>query len=147
MAVDESPEVARRELLRWFTDVYRNPPGTDLCGIHGTPEQVRERLEELVGMGANHLLLNPVSRYTEQVEALAEVVGLEMSARPDHPTRSKQQVAAHWDRRAAHFDEDFGHSIGSPAERAAWDRILDLVIPPAGAARSTRSMSAAAPGF
>lgn len=41
----------------------------------------------------------------------------------------KAQVAAHWDRRAAHFDEDFGHSIGSPAERAAWDRILDLVAP------------------
>lgn len=41
----------------------------------------------------------------------------------------KSQVAAHWDRRAAHFDEDFGHSIGSPAERAAWDRILDLVAP------------------
>jgi probable F420-dependent oxidoreductase len=76
MAVDERPEVARRELLRWFTDVYRNPPGTDLCGLHGTPEQVRERLEEMVGMGANHLMLNPVSRYTEQVEALAELVGL-----------------------------------------------------------------------
>ena len=44
----------------------------------------------------------------------------------------KQQVAAHWDRRAASFDEDFGHSIGSEAERAAWDRILDLVIPPGG---------------
>ena len=44
----------------------------------------------------------------------------------------KQQVATHWDRRAAHFDEDFGHSIGSAAERAAWDRILDLVIPAEG---------------
>jgi len=76
MAVDERPEVARRELLRWFTDVYKNPPGTDLCGIHGTPEQVRERLEEVIAMGANHLLLNPVSNYGEQVEALAEVVGL-----------------------------------------------------------------------
>ena len=41
----------------------------------------------------------------------------------------KQQVAAHWNRRAASFDEDFGHSIRSPAERAAWDRILDLVLP------------------
>jgi ubiquinone/menaquinone biosynthesis C-methylase UbiE len=41
----------------------------------------------------------------------------------------KQQVAAHWDRRAAHFDADFGHSIATPAERAAWDRILDLVVP------------------
>src|SRR5580704_13383127 len=43
----------------------------------------------------------------------------------------KQQVAAHWDRRAAHFDEDFGHSIRSAAERAAWDRILDLILPAA----------------
>ena len=41
----------------------------------------------------------------------------------------KQLVAAHWDRRAPHFDEDFGHSIRTPAERAAWDRILDLVVP------------------
>jgi ubiquinone/menaquinone biosynthesis C-methylase UbiE len=45
----------------------------------------------------------------------------------------KQQVAAHWDRRAAHFDEDFGHSIRNAAERAAWDRILDLILPAADA--------------
>jgi len=44
----------------------------------------------------------------------------------------KRQVAAHWDRRAPHFDEDFGHSIRTPAERAAWDRILDLVLPSRG---------------
>lgn len=41
----------------------------------------------------------------------------------------KHQVAAHWDRRAAHFDEDFGHSIRTAAERAAWDRIFGLVLP------------------
>jgi ubiquinone/menaquinone biosynthesis C-methylase UbiE len=41
---------------------------------------------------------------------------------------AKQRVAAHWDRRAAHFDEDFGHSIRTSAERAAWDRILDRVL-------------------
>ena len=40
----------------------------------------------------------------------------------------KQQVAAHWGRRAAGFDADFGHSIRTTAERAAWDRILDLVV-------------------
>jgi len=40
----------------------------------------------------------------------------------------KQQVAAHWGRRAAHFDEDFGHSIRTAAERAAWGRIFDLVL-------------------
>ena len=76
MAVDERPEIARAELHRWFCDVYHNPAGTDASGIHGTPEQVREKLEAVVAMGANHLLLNPVSRYTEQVDALAQVVGL-----------------------------------------------------------------------
>ena len=36
------------------------------------------------------------------------------------PDDVKRQVAAHWDRRAPGFDEDFGHSIRTPAERAAW---------------------------
>ncbi len=40
----------------------------------------------------------------------------------------KAAVAAHWNRRAASFDSDFGHSIAIPEERAAWDRILDLVV-------------------
>ncbi|HKB26134.1 MAG TPA: class I SAM-dependent methyltransferase [Methylomirabilota bacterium] len=47
---------------------------------------------------------------------------------PGRPNVVKQQVAAHWDRRALRFDDDFGHSIRTPAERAAWDRILDLVL-------------------
>jgi probable F420-dependent oxidoreductase len=75
LSVDERPETARAELHRWFTVVYRNPEGTDASGIHGTPEQVRERLEELVAAGANHLLLNPVARHAEQLEMLASVVG------------------------------------------------------------------------
>jgi probable F420-dependent oxidoreductase len=76
IAVDERAEIARAELHRWFTEVYHNPEGTDASGIHGTPEQVRARLEEVAAMGASHLLLNPISRYAEQVEALAAVVGL-----------------------------------------------------------------------
>ena len=76
IAVDERPEVARAELHRWFTEVYHDPAGTDASGIHGTPEQVRERLEAVVALGANHLLLNPVSRHLEQTQALAEIVGL-----------------------------------------------------------------------
>jgi len=40
----------------------------------------------------------------------------------------KQNVAAHWGRRAAHFDQDFGHSIATPAERAAWDRVIGLAV-------------------
>jgi probable F420-dependent oxidoreductase len=76
IAVDENPAVARAELHRWYSEVYHNPAGTDASGIHGTPDHVRERLEEMVAMGANHLLLNPVSRHVEQLDALAEVVGL-----------------------------------------------------------------------
>ena len=40
----------------------------------------------------------------------------------------KQNVAAHWGKRAAHFDEDFGHSIRTPEERAAWDRVFALAL-------------------
>jgi probable F420-dependent oxidoreductase len=76
LSVHERADVARAELHRWFTTVYHNPEGTDASGIHGTPAQVRARLEELVAMGANHILLNPVGRYVEQVDALAAVVGL-----------------------------------------------------------------------
>ena len=76
MAVDERADVARAELHRWFSVVYRNPDGTDASGVHGTPEQVREKLEQLVSMGANHLLLNPVSHHAEQLEALASIAGL-----------------------------------------------------------------------
>ena len=76
LSVHERADAARAELDRWFTTVYHNPAGTDASGIHGTPEQVRARLEELVSMGANHLLLNPVGRYAEQVDMLASVVGL-----------------------------------------------------------------------
>ena len=76
LSVHERPDAARAELHRWFTEVYRNPEGTDASGIHGTPEHVRERLEELIAAGANHLLLNPTARYTEQLEALAWVAGL-----------------------------------------------------------------------
>jgi probable F420-dependent oxidoreductase len=76
LSVHERADVAKSELHHWFTTVYHNPNGADACGVHGTPEQVRERIEELVAAGADHLLLNPVCRHTEQLEALAEIVGL-----------------------------------------------------------------------
>jgi probable F420-dependent oxidoreductase len=76
MSVDEKPEVAKAEALRWFTDVYHNPAMLETHGFHGTPEQLREYIEELQDAGMTHVLLNPVTRQDEQIEALAEVVGL-----------------------------------------------------------------------
>jgi probable F420-dependent oxidoreductase len=76
LSVHDDPAVARAEVEHWFNAVYRDPSGTEAAGVFGTPAQVREQLAELVAMGASHLLLNPVSRYHEQTEVLAEVVGL-----------------------------------------------------------------------
>ncbi|HUP96075.1 MAG TPA: hypothetical protein VM164_14305, partial [Burkholderiales bacterium] len=76
LSVDERPAVAKAEADRWFKLVYRRPDGAGPDEIYGTPGQVREQLEALVAAGANHLLVNPTGRYTEQVDALAEVVGL-----------------------------------------------------------------------
>ena len=76
LSVHERADTAKAELHRWFTTVYHNPNGAEACGVYGTPEEVREKLEELVATGTDHLLLNPVCRHTEQIEALAAIVGL-----------------------------------------------------------------------
>jgi hypothetical protein len=58
----EHPEVAQAEVHHWFSTVYHNPGLTTEGEVSSTPEQVRERLEELVTMDATHLLLNTVTR-------------------------------------------------------------------------------------
>jgi probable F420-dependent oxidoreductase len=76
LSVHERADAARAELDRWLQIVYRRPSGAADTEVHGTPEQVREQLEALVDAGANHLLVNPVGRHVEHVEALAQIVGL-----------------------------------------------------------------------
>lgn len=76
LSVHERPEVARAELRRWFTTVYRRTERAEPLGLYGTPEQLRAGIEELMAMGANHLLLNPVCRHADQLEVLAAVIGL-----------------------------------------------------------------------
>jgi len=76
MSVHERADVARAEVNRWYTEVYHNPAGTDASGVHGTPEQVREQLEELIAAGATHPFSTRSRATPEQADALAEVVGL-----------------------------------------------------------------------
>ncbi len=76
MSVHEDASKAKTEALRWFTDVYHNPAMLETNGFYGTPEHAREYIEEMHALGATHLLLNPITRYEEQLEALAEVTGL-----------------------------------------------------------------------
>jgi probable F420-dependent oxidoreductase len=76
LSVHERAETAKADLERWVSVVYRRTGGLNAGDIYGTPAQVKQRLEELVAAGANHLLINPVCRHEEQLEAMAEVVGL-----------------------------------------------------------------------
>jgi alkanesulfonate monooxygenase SsuD/methylene tetrahydromethanopterin reductase-like flavin-dependent oxidoreductase (luciferase family) len=76
LSIHDRAEVARAEIERWFTEGYRNPALVEDGGVFGTPEMVGEQLATLVAAGATHLLLNPVTRYDEQLEALAAITGL-----------------------------------------------------------------------
>ncbi len=76
LSVHDRGETARAEVERWFTEAYRNPALTDHAGLFGTPDDIGEQLEALVAAGASHLLLNPVTRYEEQLGALAAITGL-----------------------------------------------------------------------
>jgi alkanesulfonate monooxygenase SsuD/methylene tetrahydromethanopterin reductase-like flavin-dependent oxidoreductase (luciferase family) len=76
LSVHERREAAKAELDRWYQLVYRRPGGAIDTDVYGTPEQVREQLESLVAAGANLLLVNPVGRWSDLVDALAVVVGL-----------------------------------------------------------------------
>jgi probable F420-dependent oxidoreductase len=76
VAIADRAGEARKAAQHWFDVVYRQPHLTDISGVYGTAEQVREQLAAIAATGATHLLLNPVSDYLAQVDALAEVTGL-----------------------------------------------------------------------
>lgn len=76
MSVHQQESQAYAELRHYMDVVYRNGDLADRSGVWGTPGQVREKLAELAAPGVNHLLLHPICRPEEQVEALAGVVGL-----------------------------------------------------------------------
>ena len=165
-------EAARAELHRWFTVVYRNPEGTDASGIHGTP---RAGPRAAGGTGRRRRQSSPpqpdLPRYTEQLEALAEVVGLDVSGPSVAPLGAspqgrrghgiyetgyrmtavqtdpvKQQVAAHWGRRARAFRRGF-RAQHPHRRRSAPPGTASSISCWPGGCRSTRSMPAAAPGF
>jgi SAM-dependent methyltransferase len=38
-----------------------------------------------------------------------------------------ESIAEYWNQQASSYDEQFDHTIGSPEEQAAWDRVFDIV--------------------
>ena len=89
LSVHDDGAVARAEVERWFATAYGNAELTDQGGVFGTPDDVGEQLEALAAAGANHLLLNPVTRYDEQVEALASITGLASQSTFDSEERPR----------------------------------------------------------
>jgi probable F420-dependent oxidoreductase len=76
LAVHDRPEAARAELEDWFDGIYGGRFRAADSGIGGTAAQVAEQLAELATLGLNHLVLNPVARYAEHLELLADLAGL-----------------------------------------------------------------------
>jgi alkanesulfonate monooxygenase SsuD/methylene tetrahydromethanopterin reductase-like flavin-dependent oxidoreductase (luciferase family) len=77
VSISEKPGEGLAEMTNFCQAVYGTGDSAAEQGISGTPEEVRERLETLVAAtGPNHLLLHPVGRFVDQLEAVAEVVGL-----------------------------------------------------------------------
>ena len=73
VSIDERRELARRELQRWFHEAYGTAELAESCGVYGGTQVVLEQLEDLIDLGAEHLVLNPVDRYSVQADALAEI--------------------------------------------------------------------------
>jgi probable F420-dependent oxidoreductase len=74
MTIDENAERARDRLRHWFGVSYGNESLADTAGVFGTMDMVREKLTRMVGLGVNHLLLNPVDEFEEQLELCAQVL-------------------------------------------------------------------------
>ena len=77
VAISDKRGEGLAEMTNFCQSVYGTGDSAAEQGMCGTPEEVREQLEALVAAtGPNHLLLHPVGRFVEQLEAVAEVVGL-----------------------------------------------------------------------
>ncbi len=74
VAVDDDRERARSRLREWFGVYYGAPDLADRVALAGPAEACVEGLVELVGAGADLLIVNPVFDEEQQAEVLAAEV-------------------------------------------------------------------------
>ncbi len=74
MVIDEDSKRARRRLADWFAAVYGDAALADTAGVFGTQAQVAEQMQAMVDLGVNHLLLNPIDDFDDQLEQLAAIL-------------------------------------------------------------------------
>jgi alkanesulfonate monooxygenase SsuD/methylene tetrahydromethanopterin reductase-like flavin-dependent oxidoreductase (luciferase family) len=78
LMVDDDATLARERVLAGLRRIYGQMPGIDAVAVSGTPDDVAHGLQEVIGAGAEMLLLNPVGpdvpENREQMERLAAEV-------------------------------------------------------------------------
>ena len=73
-AIDSDEARAMARLHTWIGSYYGNPDLADRWCIVGTASVIAEKLAELVGAGATHLMLNPVFDEMEHLEIVAKEI-------------------------------------------------------------------------
>ncbi len=71
LAIDDNRERAEGRLREWFAHVYGSADLANQVAVWGPESYIRERIEEVVDIGAEHMLLHPVFDFDDHLEALA----------------------------------------------------------------------------
>lgn len=71
LAIDDDRERAEGRLREWFAHVYGSADLANAVAVWGPEAYIRERIEEVVDIGAEHMLLHPVFDFDEHLGALA----------------------------------------------------------------------------
>jgi alkanesulfonate monooxygenase SsuD/methylene tetrahydromethanopterin reductase-like flavin-dependent oxidoreductase (luciferase family) len=78
LMVDDDAARARERVLDGLHRIYGQMPGIDAVPVSGTPDDIVRGLREVIGAGAEMILLNPVgddvAQHREQMERLAAEV-------------------------------------------------------------------------
>jgi probable F420-dependent oxidoreductase len=74
LAVDSNRDRAERRLREWFAVRYKNADLATRVSIWGSHAECIDKLGEVVQVGAQHLLLNPVFDEMEHLELLAKEI-------------------------------------------------------------------------
>lgn len=73
LAIDDDRERAEGRLREWFAHVYGSADLANAVAVWGPEAHVRERIAEVIDIGAEHMLLHPVFDFDEHLEALASL--------------------------------------------------------------------------
>jgi probable F420-dependent oxidoreductase len=73
IAVDDDRNRAERRLQEWFGVRYKRAEMATRVSLWGSRQECIDKLNELIRVGARHLMLNPVFDEMEHLEVLAEV--------------------------------------------------------------------------